>query len=173
MERTQRMLKKRVSKGIGIITQIMNLLEILSFGPFYIEIALLLRESLFINGILYNAEVWYGLSRTDIKKLEDLDRHLLRRILKAPISTPKEALYLELGIMPIEIIIKARRINYFYYLLNRDKNEMISKFFMTQWLNPTRGDWTETLKQDLLDFGMPEDFEYYKSKSKFIIKNEV
>ena len=50
---------------------------------------------------------------------------------------------------------------------------MINKFFMTQWLNPTRGDWTETLKQDLLDFGMPEDFQYYKSKSKFIIKNEV
>ena len=46
----------------------MNLLEILSFGPFYTEIALLLRESLFINGILYNAEVWYGLSKTDIKK---------------------------------------------------------------------------------------------------------
>ena len=164
---------KRVSKGIGIITQIMNILEILSFGPFYTEIALLLRESLFINGILYNAEVWYGLTRTEINKLEELDRHLLRRILTAPISTPKEALYLELGIIPIEIIIKARRINYFYYLLNRDKNEMINKFFMTQWLNPTRGDWTETLKQDLLDFGMPEDFQYYKSKSKFIIKNEV
>ena len=78
--------------------------------------------------------------------MEDLDCHLLRRVLKAPISTPKEALYLELGIIHIEIIIKARRINYFYYLLNRDNNEMTKKFFITQWLNPTKGDWTETLK---------------------------
>ena len=44
---------------------------------------------------------------------------------------------------------------------------------MAQWLNPTKGDWTETLKQDLLDFGMPEDFQYFKTKSKLIIQNEV
>ena len=105
---------KRLSKGMGIVTQIMNLLEVISFGQFYIEIALLLRESLFINGILYNAEVWYGVTKTEIQKLEELDRLLLRRILKAPISTPKEALYLELGIIPLGIIIKARRINYFH-----------------------------------------------------------
>ena len=85
--------EKRISKGLGIITQIMNLLEIICFGSHYIEIALLLRESMFINGILYNAEVWYGLTRAEVGEFEKLDRLLLRKILGTPISTPHEAIY--------------------------------------------------------------------------------
>ena len=50
-------IEKRISKGLGIISQIMNLLEVICFGHYYIEIALLLRESMFINGILNNSEV--------------------------------------------------------------------------------------------------------------------
>ena len=45
---------KRISKGLSVILQIMNLLEIMTFG--HMEIALLLRETMFINGILNNAE---------------------------------------------------------------------------------------------------------------------
>ena len=32
--------EKRISKGLGIITQILNLLEVVSFGQHYIEIAM-------------------------------------------------------------------------------------------------------------------------------------
>ena len=62
---------KRISKGLGIISQIINLLEVVSFGHYYIEIALLLRESMFLNGILHNAKAWYGI--TEIADLGDLD----------------------------------------------------------------------------------------------------
>ena len=111
-------IEKRISKGLGIISQIMNLLEVISFGHYYIEIALLLRESMFINGILNNSEAWYGLTKSDISEFEDLDRLLLRRILKAPISTPQEALYLELGLIPIGILIQAKRIKFLHYFLS-------------------------------------------------------
>ena len=165
--------EKRLSKGLGIITQIMNLLESISFGQHYIEIALLLRESMFINGILNNVEVWYGLSKAEIDEFEDLDRFLLRKILQTPVSTPKEAIYLELGIIPIGVLIQSRRINFLYYLLMRDQSEMIYQFFITQWHNPTRGDWTETVKQDLEAFDIQVDFEVIKSKSKLSFKNMV
>ena len=94
---------------MGIITQILNLLEIVSFGKHYMEIALLLRESMFINGILFNAEVWYGLSKVEVIEFEKLDRLLLRRILAVPFSTPKEVYYLELGITQINEIIGHKR----------------------------------------------------------------
>ena len=55
-------------KGLALPT--MNNLEIVTFGVHYVEIALLLRELMFINGIRYNSEVWYGLSRA---KVSDLD----------------------------------------------------------------------------------------------------
>jgi hypothetical protein len=105
MEKNKKNIEKRISKGLGIIFQIMNLLEVISFGHYYIEIALLLIESIFINGILNNSEAWYGLTKSDISEFEDLDRLLLRRILKALIFTPQDALYLELGLIPIGILI--------------------------------------------------------------------
>ena len=164
-------IENRISKGLGIISQIMNILEIVSFGTHYMEIALLLRDSMFINGILFNSEVWYGLSKAEISDLEDLDRNLLRRILNVPISTPKEALYLETGALPIGEIMKIRRIMYLRHLVTRDKNEMIYQFFMTQWINPTKGDWTETIKDDLKDYNISEDLDEIKKKSKSSTKH--
>ena len=165
--------ENRISKGLGIITQIMNLLESISFGQHYIEIALLLRESMFLNGILNNVEVWYGLTQSEIEEFEDLDRMLLRKFLQAPISTPKEAFHLELGLIPIGVLIKAKRIIYFHYLISRSESEMISQFFWTQWYNPTRGDWTESVRADLEDFDIPENLEMIREKPKDSFKNMV
>ena len=159
-------IKSRVSKGLGIVSQIMNLMDIVNFGEHYFEIGILLRDTMLINGILTNSEVWYNLLKSEIKELEDIDRLLLRRLLRVPESTPSESYFLELGILPISIIIKARRINYLYYILSRNKDEMLSTFFSTQWNNPSRGDWSEQIKVDLNDFGIDCNFEEIKSKSK-------
>ena len=167
----------RISKGNGKITQIEKLLEEIALGEHFMEIAILFRETMFVNGILTNAEIWYSFSESEIKEFESLDRLLLRKILQVPVSTPEEAFYLELGILPIGVIVKARRINYLHYLLTRDTDEMLYKFFITQWLQPCRGDWTETVKQDLQDFNIQCDFPYIKSKSgeafKRIVKSKA
>ena len=106
-----------------------------------------------MNGILTNAEIWYSLTKDEIKELEDLDLTLLRKVFKVPYSTPSEAYYLELGILSIETTIKKRRLNFFHYLLNRKEDEMLYSFFLTQFYNPTTVDWTEQAKLDFSDFG--------------------
>ena len=152
----------------------MNILEKVTLGKHYFTTAVLLRESLFLNGILTNSEIWYGLTRKEIKELENLDHILLRKILGTPFSTPIESLYLELGLIDIETIIMARRINYLQYLVKRDKSEMLSKFFMAQWNFPaTRGEWTEQVKSDLASFDIPEDLQLIEIKSKNSFKNLV
>ena len=40
-------IKKRVDKGLGIITQIVNLLNMINLGEYYFETVILLRESVF------------------------------------------------------------------------------------------------------------------------------
>ena len=165
--------EKRISKGLGIITQIMNLLENVSFGKHYVEIALLLRESMFVNGILFNAEVWYGLTKIELADYEKLDRLLLRRILQVPVSTPQESFYLELGILPLGVVIKKRRLQYLHNLVNRKKEEMLYQVFLTQWNNPTKGDWTETVKKNLAEFGFTEEYEFLKNISKLSFKNTL
>ena len=51
-----RNVQKRTSRGMGMVSQILNLLDILSNGVHYIEIALLLRESMFLSSMLNNTE---------------------------------------------------------------------------------------------------------------------
>ena len=166
-------IKCRVSKGIGIINQIMNLLDIISFGPHLFEIAMLLRDSMLVNGTTNNAEIWYNLTDSDVQEFENLDKLFFRRLLEAPKSTPIEAFFLEFGATPMGVIIKARRINYLHSVLSREKSSMLYSFFITQWNNPCKGDWTELVRKDLEDFGIPCSFEYIQSKSKEAFKRIV
>ena len=53
-------IESRVAKGLGIVSEIMDILKTVSFGVHYFEIATTLRESKLINGILTNCDVWHG-----------------------------------------------------------------------------------------------------------------
>ena len=154
--RNTKNINNRIGKGLGKISEIMNMLEKISLGHQYFKIALLLRESLFLNSILTNAEIWYGVTKNEMKQLEDLDLSLLRNFLNTPCTVPAEAVYLELGCQNIETIIKGRRLNYLHYLLNQEKSSMLFKVFITQWKYPAaKNEWTEQVKIDLMDFWIP------------------
>ena len=118
-------IKNRVRKLVGIVAEIMDILNCVSIGHKYFEMAKALREARLINGILTNADVWYSLKKEEIDELEDVDKMLLRRIIAAPDSTCIESLYLELRVIPIQVVSKARRVNYLHYLVNQDKDNML------------------------------------------------
>ena len=103
-------IKSHTSKGLGIISQIFNILDCTSFSPHNFEIALLLRDSMLINGTLYNAEIWYNMTESDINELQNLDNIFFSRLLGVPKSTPTETFHLELGVLLMPTIIKASRI---------------------------------------------------------------
>ena len=50
-------IRNRVSKGIRIIGEIFTILESVSLGNYFFKIALLLRETMLLNAVLYNLEV--------------------------------------------------------------------------------------------------------------------
>ena len=87
----------RKNRGTGIVTQLMMKLEEICFGKQYFKVAVILRNSHLISSMLTNAEAWYNLTQSHIDSLEAVDESLLRKVLKTPISIPKEMLYLELG----------------------------------------------------------------------------
>ena len=165
--------KNRISKGIGIVSQIVDLLESTCFGPHYFKIAMLLRESMLVNGITTNVEVWHSVLENEIEELQNIDKLLFRRLLSVPKSTPIESFYLELGAIPIGVIIKARRVNYLHSILEKEQTGMVYSFFITQWNSPTKGDWTELVQKDLEDLEIPCSFEFIRSKSKEAFKSLV
>ena len=155
----------RISKGHGKVTQVMNMLERVTLGSHYFRIALMLRESIFLNSILNNSEVWYGLLDRQINQLEMVDRLLVRKFLDAPVSTPVEGVYLELGILSIGTIIRARRINFLRSLLAANENDMTYKVFITQWNNPVKQDWVLQVKQDLKAFNIEPNLSNLRERS--------
>ena len=50
---------------------------------------------------------------------------------------------------------------------------MLYKFFITQWFNPDKGDWSELVKEDLKDFGINNDFELIKKMKPKMFKTLV
>jgi hypothetical protein len=99
---------QRRSKGNGIVAEILSILDEIPLGSNKVEIGLMLREAMLINGILFNSEAWHGVTKKDIKQLERIDETLLRGIVKAHSKTPTEFLYLEMGVLPLRWVIAQR-----------------------------------------------------------------
>ena len=121
----------RKAKGQGILDQIIGKLSGVMYGPFYFEVGLVLRQSMLINGILTNAESWYGLKETDMEQLEQVDEQFLRIFLEVGKGCPKEMLYLETGVIPIRFHIYKRRLMFLHYLLNEGEKSLLNKFIET------------------------------------------
>ena len=60
-----------------------------------------------------------------------------------------------------------------HYLVNRNEETMLNKFFIAQWKYPCKDDWTELVKKDLADFQIPEELDYLKSISVYSFKTLV
>ena len=167
-------INSRIAKGHGKINDIMEILEKTSMGQDYFKIALLLRESMFLNSILTNCDVWVGLTKNEVEQLEDLDLILLRKIFQTPFSVPKEAIYLELGCQNLGTVIKSRRLTYLHYLIKQEDATMLHKFFWTQWNFPAkRNEWTDQVKKDLEEFQFSKDLETLKKISISQFKTQV
>ena len=124
--------------------------------------------------MLTNCEVWNTITQNEISQLEEVDKLFLRKILNVATSCPIEALYLELGCVPLSYIIQSRRVNYLYHLVTRSESEMLSQFFYAQWNHPAKkNEWTERVREDLEVLGIEENLENIKKMSKYKFKNLV
>ena len=163
--------KARISKGKGIISRIMTILEGIPFGHFYFEVALMLRNSLLVSSMLLNTEAWYNLTKPELNLLETIDIQFLRSILKAPKCTPKEMLFLELGVVPFKQLIMKRRILYLHHILNENENSMLNRFLVVQFRKKKKKDWISQVLDDLEKLKMDDNMENLKLMKKSKLKN--
>ena len=86
-------IEKRKSKGFGIISNILAIINEIPLSQWKVMAGLRMRQAMLLNGILYNSEAWHGISEKDISVLEKVDEALLRGILSAHPKIPLEALF--------------------------------------------------------------------------------
>ena len=94
--------------------------------------AVILRNSLLVSSLLCNSEAWYNVSNSELNYLESVDLMFLRSVFKAPKSTSKEMLFLELGCLPLRDMIKKRRLSFLQYILQEEETSMIYRFLEAQ-----------------------------------------
>ena len=78
-----------MSKGFGIVTEILAILDEIPLGKYRVEIGLKLRQAMFLNGVLYNSEAWHAVTNDDLKPLEKVDESLLRALLQKHPKAPQ------------------------------------------------------------------------------------
>ena len=145
-------IENRRQKGIGICSQITGLMNSVSLGFFFFNISFTLRNSMLVNGILTNAEVWNDVKMKQIETLESVDLLLLRKIFNAHSMTAKETFFLEAGLMPIRFIISKRRLLYLWNILQRDDSELLKRFYFAQKVVKTKNDWAEMIENEKKEF---------------------
>ena len=145
----------------------------IGFGKYYFKTAVILRDALLVSSLLSNSEAWYNISKENMNQLEAIDLLLLRQILNAPHSTPKEMIYLELGCIPLKDMIKQRRINVLHYILHENTNSLIHKVLIAQLQNPTSKDWGTTVIKDIRDLNLNVTIADISNIPRTMFKNTI
>ena len=100
----------RVGKGKGMVDKVENFLLNKPGGKFHFEMVILMRNSYLISSMLSCSESWYDLKDEEIRKLEQCDECLLRKILNCTYQVLYEILDLEIAVLPARYIIMLRRV---------------------------------------------------------------
>ena len=62
----------RFYKGVGKVSEIMSILQEVSFGPHYFKMALLFRKSILLSSMLCSSEALYGITHSHMENLNKL-----------------------------------------------------------------------------------------------------
>ena len=74
---------RRKCLGMRAISQIFGVLNEISLGYQYIEIGLILRESILLSKMLLSAESWHRLHQYQIERLDEVDRIFYRKLINS------------------------------------------------------------------------------------------
>lgn len=165
-------IEMKVAKAKAVTKTITNKLNSMKLNKYFIETLVLLRNSIFTSSLLYGTEVLFNLTQEEIKILNRADEHMLKEVLGLESTTPGVLLAEELGLEPVEVMIKKKRAGFYKYLLDHRK-ELASEVFQKQAEDPMKGDWAKVIKIDLEDLKIDMSEEDIENMPKKVWKKMV
>ena len=118
-------LSNRVDKSVASTIEIISLCKETNFGKHQIYSMITMYQSVFLPRLIYNCESWSNLTQKDISNLQDAQVKFLRQVMEVPKSTPIAALFLELGILPIQYEIEKRQLVFLKRILDKENDDPI------------------------------------------------
>ena len=115
------MCDNRTKRAVGTTTDLTSLCKEVKSGKKQLSNMILLYFSVFLPRLIYSSETWSYLSKKDLLTLLNAQLCFLRRVLEAPKSTPVAAVYLEIGVLPIQFETERKQIMFLKHLLEKMK----------------------------------------------------
>ena len=92
-----------------------------------IEIGIKLARACLDSKLLYNAETWTKVKKSDIKKLETAQTTFFKILIGVPIGTPNVAITEELGVLPVEYKIESKQLMEYHWILKMGEENLPKK----------------------------------------------
>ena len=118
-------IEDRRNKGWGKVATILGIIKEVDMGSRRVEVGLLLRKANLVNSLRFTAETWSGIKEAEIRRLEQVDQHLLHSLLLSNFKVALEFLHLESGTLKLRHILTINRMMYTHHVLSLDKNETV------------------------------------------------
>ena len=71
-------MSNRIQRAYSYLSEIRALLTDMPFGKRRLQIGLMLRDAMFVNGVLFNSEAWSSINQKHIEESEIFKRTLMR-----------------------------------------------------------------------------------------------
>ena len=117
------------------------------------------------------------MKENEIRALERIEEHFIRKLLNTTKACPISQLYLEVGQQPARFEIMRKRLLFFKDILNEEPKSLIFRFIMLQFEKPTKGDWASSCMKSLeylnLKMSLEEIKLMKKTQFKKIIENSI
>ena len=169
------MVEDRVKSAKAAMANCLSLCNEVTVGLFFVTSSLILYDSVFMATLLSNCQEWRNLSIEDYKKLEVTQVRYLKRVMKAPLSTPNVFVYLECGALPVKYVIHMRQLSFLHHILHLDSNDPVKKVFESQQFLPYEKNWSNEVLPLLSEYNLSDYDINHISKDawKDIVKHNV
>ena len=145
---------KRWEKAQGYSATVQAMCTEMSLGFHIYKIAKMLHASIFVNGTLVNMETWPNCTEERIQSFERIEQSFFRKILQAHSKTPIEAIYLELGVLPLRYHLIKKRLSYFREVMDRADDELTKMIVVAQMERCEEGDFVAQVNVDMDRIGV-------------------
>ena len=167
------LLRDRKNKATRCLISCLSECYTVTRGAKAIKSLLLLYITVYLPTIIFNCEAWDNLTGEDMKLLQVLQMKFLKRVLQVPKSTPNCLVLLELGITPIELVIKSRQLNFLHHILNLSEDDPVKMAYYEQKSFSSENNWAREIKNTLARCGLSESEEEIAAMSKVKWKEVV
>ena len=147
----------RVKKAKTVIISILSMCSAMTLGYYQFIVLVLLYKTVFLMSVLFNAQTWTNITKTQFDQLRTVQLKFLKRMVMTPDATPNAFTFLEFGILPVEYEVHKRQLVFLHHVLTLPQNDPVYKLYKQQKLLKYEQNWANNIESLLLQYSLQSE----------------